>query len=331
MLTPWPGSAAPEARRPEGTQRYGLWRAIVRSRNAYLFIAPFYLMFVTFMVFPIGVSFLLSLLRWNGIMAPRFVGASNYLRAVADPGFHQALLNTLIYSVLTVSLAVSLGLGMALFLNSVRFLKRLYRGIFFLPSIVSLVIVSLLWKLMLNSEFGLINEAIQAVGRAIGWLTGSVPDWASRRYRFLDSSVPFVPLLTMIMVSVWAVVGFNTVIYLAGLQGIPADLYDVARLDGATAFQRFWNITLPMLRPTTFFVVLITTIDALQVFVQPQIMNRDSESTMTVVYYLYRNAFEFYNMGYASAIAYILFAQTVTLGLVIRRFIGRQASWAGVD
>jgi len=304
---------------------------MVRSRHAYLFIAPFYLMFLTFMVFPIGVSFLLSLLKWNGIMAPRFVGASNYLRAVADPGFHQALLNTLIYSVLTVSLAVSLGLGMALFLNSVRFLKRLYRGIFFLPSIVSLVIVSLLWKLMLNSEFGLINEAIQALGRATGWLTGSVPDWALRRYRFLDSSVPFVPLLTMVAVSVWAVVGFNTVIYLAGLQGIPADLYDVARLDGATAFQRFWNITLPMLRPTTFFVVLITTIDALQVFVQPQIMNRDSESTMTVVYYLYRNAFEFYNMGYASAIAYILFAMTVALGLVIRRFIGRQASWAGVD
>ena len=331
MLTPWPGSAAPEPRRSEGLHRHGLWRAMVRSRHAYLFIAPFYLMFLTFMVFPIGVSFLLSLLKWNGIMAPRFVGASNYLRAVADPGFHQALLNTLIYSVLTVSLAVSLGLGMALFLNSVRFLKRLYRGIFFLPSIVSLVIVSLLWKLMLNSEFGLINEAIQALGRATGWLTGSVPDWALRRYRFLDSSVPFVPLLTMVAVSVWAVVGFNTVIYLAGLQGIPADLYDVARLDGATAFQRFWNITLPMLRPTTFFVVLITTIDALQVFVQPQIMNRDSESTMTVVYYLYRNAFEFYNMGYASAIAYILFAMTVALGLVIRRFIGRQASWAGVD
>ena len=331
MLTPWPVSAPNDPNRTAVKSRGGLWKALVRNRNAYLFIAPFYLMFLTFMVFPIAVSFFLSLLRWNGIMAPRFVGLDNYLRAVADPGFHHALLNTIVYSVLTVLLAVSVGLGMALFLNNVRFLKRLYRGIFFLPSIVSLVVVSLLWKLILNSEVGLINEAVQSVGRAVEWLTGSLPAWAARRYRFLDSSVPFVPLLTMIMVSIWAVVGFNTVIYLAGLQGIPAELYDVARLDGATAFQRFWNITLPMLRTTTFFVVLITTIDALQVFVQPQIMNRDSESTMTIVYYLYRNAFEFYNMGYASAIAYILFGFTVVLGLVIRRFIGRQASWAGVD
>lgn len=331
MLTHWPDSARPEQGRPAVSYGAGLWKAMVRNRNAYLFIAPFYLMFLAFMVFPIAVSFLISLLRWNGIMAPRFVGADNYLRALSDPGFHHALLNTLVYAVLTVSLAVSLGLGMALFLNNVRFLKRLYRGIFFLPSIVSLVVVSLLWKLMLNSEIGLINEAIQAVGRAVAGLTGTMPAWALRQYRFLDSSVPFVPLLTMVVVSIWAVVGFNTVIYLAGLQGIPADLYDVARLDGATAFQRFWNITLPMLRPTTFFVVLITTIDALQVFVQPQIMNRDSESTMTIVYYLYRNAFEFYNMGYASAIAYILVAMTVALGLIIRRFIGRQATWAGVD
>jgi multiple sugar transport system permease protein len=133
------------------------------------------------------------------------------------------------------------------------------------------------------------------------------------------------------MVHVWAVVGFNTVIYLAGLQGVPAHLYEVARIDGATKFQRFRYITLPLLRPTTFFVVLISTIDALQVFVLPNVMKRDSEATMTIVYYLYRNAFEYYKMGYASAIAYLLFGITVILGASLRATLGRHSEWSAVE
>lgn len=335
-----------------------LWREIRRNRNAYLFISPFYLVFVAFMLFPIGFSFVLSFQDWNGIMAADYVGLSNYREALRDPGFHNALLNTFVFTALTVIISTASGLWLALFLNTVRIFKRFYRGIFFIPAIVSLVVVSLVWKLILNSDVGLIREILDGVaglytrlvgwglgylavagdhgdfvGRALAsaeWLGSSVvhaPDWMVDRFRLLDNPMPIVPLLTMTLVNVWAVVGFNTVIYLAGLQGLPSQIYDAGRIDGASKFQNFRYITWPLLRPTTFFVVLMSTIDALQVFVLPQVMKQDSEDTMTVVYYLYRTAFQFYNMGYASAIAYMLFGITVVLGLGLRATIGRSAQW----
>jgi ABC-type sugar transport system permease subunit len=335
-----------------------LWSAMRRNRNAYLFILPFYLMFLAFMLFPIGFSFVLSFQRWNGIMAANFVGLENYRQALRDPGFHNALLNTFIFAALTVVVSTALGLAMALFLNTVRVMKRFYRGIFFVPAIVSLVVVSLVWKLILNSDVGLIREGLDALARlytktvgwtlcyvavhgesallmtrmhtAAEWLTESsvyAPEWMVTRFRLLDNPVPIIPLLTITLVNVWAVVGFNTVIYLAGLQGLPSHMYDASRIDGATKLQNFRYITWPLLRPTTFFVVLMSTIDALQVFVLPQVMKQDSEDTMTVVYYLYRNAFQFYNMGYASAIAYLLFGITVVLGLALRSTLGRSAQW----
>jgi len=339
-----------------------LWREMRRNRNAYLFIAPFFLVFFCFMLFPIVFSFLLSFQRWNGIMAADFVGLRNYREAVRDPGFHHALLNTAVFTALTVLISTALGLFLALFLNTVRVFKRFFRGVFFVPAIVSLVVVSLVWKLILNSDVGLIRETLDALARgytnlvgyslawlasvsnpaqvpelataSADWLTNSAahaPSWMVERFRLLDNPNGIVPLLTMTLVNVWAVVGFNTVIYLAGLQGLPSYMYEASRIDGATKFQNFRYITLPLLRPTTFFVVLMSTIDALQVFVLPQVMKQDSEDTMTVVYYLYRNAFQFYDMGYASAIAYILFALTVMLGLVLRLTIGRSSNWVHTE
>lgn len=283
------------------------------------------------MLLPICFSFYLSFQRWNGIMAPSFAGLQHYVHAFTDPGLLNALKNTTIFTFLTVIVSTSAGLGLALFLNSVRVLKRFYRGVFFIPAIVSLVVVSLVWKLILNSEIGLFREVMLMIGRGVKPYLGHIPVWALRKYKFLDNSNPLIPLLTMTMVHVWAVVGFNTVIYLAGLQGVPSHLYEVARIDGASKPQRFRYITWPLLRPTTFFVVLISTIDALQVFVLPNVMKRDSEATMTIVYYLYRNAFEFYKMGYASAIAYLLFAITVALGATLRATIGRHSEWSAVD
>ncbi|MBX7244086.1 MAG: sugar ABC transporter permease [Candidatus Sumerlaeaceae bacterium] len=308
-----------------------VWEQVKRNRNAYIFIAPFYVMFLLFMLFPILFSLYLSFLQWNGIMAPRFVGLENYVNALTDENFHGAVVNTFVFTVLTVTFATLVGLGLAIFLNSVRFMKRFYRGVFFIPSVVSLVVVSLLWKLMLNSEVGLVNEVIHSMGQTIGHYTGHIPEWTQRKFQFIDHPNQWVPLLTITGVNLWAVVGFNTVIYLAGLQSIPANLYEVSRLDGATPLQNLRYITIPLLRPTTFFVILITTIDALQVFVQPQVMNRDNESTMTIVYYLFRNAFEFYKMGYASAIAYMLFALTVGISLVIRHTLGRRTRLAAVE
>lgn len=301
-----------------------LWREILRKRNAYLFIAPFFIIFAVFMIFPIALSLSRSFQDWNGIMDPRPVGLRNYWRALSDSNLHTAVLNTVVFTVVTVSLSATLGLGLALFLNSVRFLKRFYRGLFFVPAIVSLVVVSLVWKLILNSELGLTRDILRGLGEAVAWVSGGpIPKWALQPLHLLDSEHAFVQLLTITLVNVWAVVGFNTVIFLAGLQSIPSHLYEASRIDGASVFQDFRYITLPLLRPTTFFVVLMSTIDALQVFVLPNVMNRDSEATMTIVYYLYRNAFEYQHMGYASAIAYLLFAMTVGLSLAIRFTLGR--------
>lgn len=338
-----------------------LWDSVKKSRNAYLFIAPYYLVFLVFLLFPIGFSFLLSFQEWNGILSARFVGLENYREALRDPGLHNALLNTFIFTALTVIISTVSGLALALFLNTVRIFKRFYRAVFFIPAIVSLVVVSLVWKLILNSDVGLLREVMDSIGRVYargiayvalhlglaragedlqGFLSmmsvaagafsspqDYVPAWMTGRFRLLDNPLPLVPLITMTLVNVWAVVGFNTVIYLAGLQGLPAAMYDASRIDGANKLHNFRYITWPLLRPTTFFVVLMSTIDALQVFVLPQVMKQDSDDTMTVVYYLYRNAFQFYNMGYASAIAYLLFGITVILGIGLRLTLGRAAQW----
>ena len=295
-----------------------------RQRNAYLFIAPVFIVFLLFMVFPIGYSAALSLTRWNGIVEPQFVGGEHYRRALVDENFHRALLNTLIFTMLTVTISVSVGLTLALFLNSVRFFQRFFRSVFFIPAVVSLVVVALLWKMILNSEVGMFNEVVRGFGVFMEWAGFTAPAWTHHQFRFLDSSHHFVPLLTMTLVNVWGVVGFNTVIFLAGLQGIPSTMYEVAHMDGATWRQDLRYVTLPMLRPTMFFVVLITTIDSLQVFVLPNVMNRGAASTMTVVYYLFQNAFEFYRMGYASAIAYLLFALTLFFSIIIRLVMGRR-------
>lgn len=307
------------------------WKEVRRNRNAYLFISPFFLMFLAFMLVPICFSFYLSFQKWNGIMAPRTIGFGNYATAFSDSGLRNALTNTVIFTALTVTISSFAGLGLALFLNTVRVLKRFYRAIFFVPAIVSLVVVSLVWKLILNSEVGLLHDALIAFGEWWAGVGSSPPAWTRKKYQFLDHQNPLVPLLTITLVNVWAAVGFNTVIYLAGLQGIPDHMYEVSRIDGASRMQNFWYITLPLLRPTTFFVILISTIDALQVFVLPNVMKRDSEATMTVVYYLYRNAFEFYKMGYASAIAYLLFGMTMVLSLALRLTLGRMASRVSVD
>jgi multiple sugar transport system permease protein len=329
---PLPSSALPEARSLAFPSKRSItWREMRRSRSAYLFISPFFAVFAAFMLLPICFSFYLSFQKWNGIMAPTFVGLRHYWQAFHDPGLLNALKNTVIFTVLTVLVSTAAALGLALFLNSVQVLKRFFRGVFFIPAIVSLVVVALVWKLILNSEIGLFHELIRMLGHGLQPYLGYVPHWTQQKYHFLDNPHPIVPLLTMTVVHVWAVIGFSTVIYLAGLQGVPSHLYEVARIDGATKLHCFRYITLPLLRPTTFFVVLISTIDAMQQFVLPNVMKRDSEATMTVVYYLYRNAFEFYKMGYASAIAYLLFGLTVLLGAALRAGLGRQPDWSAVE
>jgi len=249
-------------------------------------------------------SLVIAFTDWDLITEPKFVGAQNFVMMAADSLVWKSLQVTTVYAVVSVPLQIALGLGLALLLNTnIRFL-RFYRTAFYLPSVLSGVAVALLWRWLFSTEFGLFNAMLANIGiRGPSWLGD--PQWA---------------LPSLILMSLWGV-GAGTIIYLAGLQGIPTDLYEAAEVDGASSWVRFWNITLPMMTPVLFFTLVTGFIAALQVFTQAFIMTSGGPNNATLFYllYLYRNAFEYFRMGYASALAWVLFIYILVLTLVLQR------------
>lgn len=248
----------------------------------------------TFLMLPVISSFVLSFTEWDMIGDIGWVGFDNYAAALADPAVQTALLNTLVYILGYLPAVVAIALGLALLLNRRIKGRVVFRAIYFVPVVTSWVAVSLIWKWLLNPQYGLINFALSLVGiKGPGWLFD--PNWA---------------MAGVILTSIWKDIGFVTVIYLAGLQDIPEPLYEAAALDGATPWQRFWSITWPMLAPTTFFVTTISLISSFQVFDQVWIMTQGGPAgaTSVMVELIYKNAFSYFKMGYASAISWILFA-----------------------
>ncbi|WP_055047032.1 carbohydrate ABC transporter permease [Devosia sp. A16] len=249
---------------------------------------------VVFLMAPVLSSLVLSFSQWDLIGEIHWVGLDNYLTALADPAVLGALRNTLGFILGYLPSVVLVALGLALLLNRRIRGRVVFRAIYFVPVVTSWVAVSLIWKWLLNPQYGLINFALGAFGiKGPGWLFD--PAWA---------------MTGVILTSVWKDIGFVTVIYLAGLQDIPEPLYEAAALDGATAWQRFWSITFPMLAPTTFFVTTISLISSFQVFDQVWIMTQGGPAgaTSVMVELIYKNAFSYYKMGYASAISWVLFA-----------------------
>jgi len=301
---------------PRASCRRSLWAEMVRRRSAYCFVAPFLLAFAAFFLFPVAAALAFSFTRWNGIGAPQFVGLQNYFRLFRDAAFWNALRNTALFSALNVALSASLGLALALFLNQAGRARGWLRTAFFAPSVVSLAVVALVWKLIYNPEFGLLSPHL-------AWAAPALEGNPAGPIHWLESRRLAIPCLAV--ANVWAVVGLQMAVFLAALQSMPAPLYEAARLDGASAVQRFFHITLPLLKPTTFFVVLISLFDSLQVFVLPQIMTRGGLdlASDTVVLYLCRNGFEYFRLGYASAAAYALFVLTVAATLTVRAAMGK--------
>lgn len=270
----------------------------VASRQKYLALAvlllPSLLGMAVFLMLPVAASFVLSFTQWDLIGAIEWVGVDNYVAALADPAVLGALRNTLAFILGYLPSVVVLGLGLALLLNRPIRGRVAFRAIYFVPVVTSWVAVSLIWKWLLNPQFGLVNYGLSLVGIAgPGWLFD--PNWA---------------MAGIVLTSVWKDIGFITVIYLAGLQDIPDHLYEAAALDGATAWQRFLSITWPMLMPTTFFVTTISLISSFQVFDQVYVMTGGGPAgaTSTMVELIYKNAFSYYQMGYASTISWLLFA-----------------------
>jgi multiple sugar transport system permease protein len=227
------------------------------------------------------------------INPPRFSGLGNYLRLFTDPNFGRAMGNTLYYTLGTVTLILVCSLAAALGLNASIKGKNFFRTMYFIPNVSSLVAVALVWRWVYNGDFGLVNNVLRSIG-----IEG--PRWLSET----RTAMPAV----MVM-SAWTQFGFFTVIFLSGLQGIPRQLYEAAELDGARAFRKLASITLPILSPTTFFVVVMCFINSFQVFEQTYVLTKGGPgfSTTTAVMYIYQEAFRFLEVGYASALSWALF------------------------
>jgi multiple sugar transport system permease protein len=282
-----------------------LSRQARRNIEGWLFASPWIIGFVLFTVGPMLASAVMAFTKWDLLTSPSFVGLDNFRQAFwGDPLVLLSLRITTIYAVVSVPLNIVLGLGLALLLNSGIRGLRFYRTAYFLPSVLSGVAVALLWRWVFENQFGLANSLLASIG-----LSG--PNW-------LGDGTWALPAL--IIMNIWSV-GGGMIIYLAGLQGIPTDFYEAAEVDGASWWQRFWNITLPLVTPALFFQLVIGVIQALQVFTQPYVMTGGGpyNSTLFFVLYLYQNAFRYFQMGYAATLAWILFAYILVLTVVIFR------------
>ena len=271
---------------------------------ALVFILPNFLGFAMFTLVPVGWSFGLAFMNWSAFAPPTFIGFDNFTRMVADDSVRIALRNTVVFTAGTVPLTLIASLGLALLLNNAVFGMGIFRTAIFFPFITSLVAVAFVWMMLFHPSLGPINGfLINVVGmeNPPRWLAST--DWA---------------LTAIIITSVWRFMGYYMVIYLAGLQSIPSTLYEAAEIDGANAFRRFTNITLPMLRPTTFFVFVMLTINSFRVFDLVQVMTNGGpgRATTVLVHQLFLAAFNRFEFGYASAIALLLFFIIISVTIV---------------
>lgn len=269
------------------------------SKTAYLFLAPAISAIFIFFFLPVLAALMISftdfdiytLGDWSTL---RFVGLKNYIKLIDDPLFWQALQNTFYYVVAAAPLSITISLGAALLLNSklIKF-KGIFRLSYFMPVVTTLVAVAIVWRFIYHPKFGILNYILSLVGvNPIDWLGD--PAWA---------------MPSIIIMSVWKNFGYNMIIFIAGLQNIPEDLYEAADIEGANGWQKFKSITLPMLAPTTLFVTLITMIGFFQIFAEPYVMTQGGplNKTLTIVQYMYQEGFRWWNMGYSASIAFVLF------------------------
>lgn len=267
-----------------------------------LFASPWFVGFLVFTAFPIFASIYFSFTDYDILSEPYWIGLENYIEMLKwDPSFWKSLWNTTYYVLFSVPLQLIIGLVIALILNADIKGIAVYRTMYYMPSIVPIVASSILWSWMFNPNYGLLTLAVEAFGvDAPAWLGD--PAWAKP---------------SLIIMSLWGA-GGGMIIYLAGLKNIPNTYYEAAELDGAGAWMRFWKITLPLLTPTLFFQLIMGIIGSFQVFTQAFMMTSGgpNDATLFYVLHLYRNAFQFWRMGYASAMAWVLFAIIMIFTLI---------------
>jgi multiple sugar transport system permease protein len=286
---------------------------------AWWFVAPALLVIAVFFFLPVGAALLMSLTDFDiyalaDIRNLRFVGLSNYVSLVQTPLFWQAFGNTFYFVIVGVPLSIGLSLGTALLLHSklARF-KPFFRTALFAPVVTTLVAVAVIWRYLFNTRYGLLNYALSGVGISpIDWLGD--PHWA---------------MPAIIVFAVWKNFGYNMIILLAGLQNIPEELYEAARIDGASVWRQLRHVTLPMLSPILLLVSILTIAGYFQLFAEPYVMTQGGplQSTVSVLYFMYEEGFKWWNLGSASAVAFVLFLVIFAVTALQVRYARRPGGW----
>ncbi|HCM15871.1 MAG: sugar ABC transporter permease [Candidatus Cloacimonadales bacterium] len=297
--------------------------------SPYLYLLPALVIVIAFRLIPIVMSFILSFFDWSLQGTGRFIGLENYSKMLQDSVFWQSMGNTFWLVIILVPSTIVLSLLFAVLLNKIKYFKSLFRIVYFMPFVTSLVAVSIVWKLIFNEQTGLMNTFLGYIGISPqAWLSESRGIFLimfenlgfDKLPQFFHG--PSQALFAIIIMTVWKGLGYNTIIYLAGLQNISKVYYEAAEIDGAGKARQFWNVTVPLISPTTFYVLIMTTITTFQTFSQIYLMTDKGgplNTTKLIVYYIYERGFDVLEMGYASAVALALFVLILMLTIFQRR------------
>ena len=275
----------------------------------YLLVSPYIIHFVIFVAFPVIFSIVLTFNSWNIISPMKFVGLNNYIRLFNDFIFLKALTNTLLFLAIHIPLQIIIALFLAEILNQNIKFRGFFRGAFFMPVIVSGVVITIIWQQLYGYDTGLLNRFLVLIGLGkVGWITD-----------------PTIAMPSIAIMATWKNVGLYVVLFLVGLQTVPSHYYEAADLEGANRWQKFFKITLPMINPTIFMVFILSTIGGFSLFIEPYIMTGGGplNSTMSAMLYIYKQGFFYYNMGYAATLG--LFFALIVMGVVVvqKKFIER--------
>lgn len=273
----------------------------------YLLVSPYLLHLLLFVGFPVIFSVVLTFHHWNIIAPMQFAGLANYYHLLHDRLFWKALANTFSFLLIHIPLQVVVALALAYFLNQRLVLRGFFRAVFFLPVVISGVVVTMLWQQLFGLETGLLNQLLVALGAArVEWL-----------------SDPSIAMRSIAVMATWKNVGLYVVLFLVGLQTVPQSQYEAASIDGASEWQQFWHITLPAINPTLFMVVVLSTIGGFSLFIEPYIMTDGGplNSTLSAMLYIYRQAFEYYHMGYSATLGLFFALLIVTIVVIQKRYI----------
>jgi ABC-type sugar transport system permease subunit len=290
------------------SNNWSIIRALRQSDlNGYLFVLPYVIFFLAFVAYPLVFSLILIFHRWNIVTPMEWIGLKNFVRLAHDALFLRSLGNTLTFLLIHIPLQIIFALLLAVLLNSRIRLRGFFRALYFLPVVVSGVAVTILWQQLYSYDYGVLNGLLNAVGLpSIPWLVNS--SWA----------MPSIAIM-----ATWKNIGIYIVLFLAGLQNIPGELYEAASLDGATKARQFLHITLPMLNPTIIVIVVLSTIGGFSLFIEPYVLTGGGpmQSTLSGMLYIYNQAFYFGHMGYAATLGFVFAMVILVVVLLQRKFI----------